>query len=95
MEKLEFEWDEGNHLKSVNKHGVSNSEAESVFYDDKKLIYLDVKHSEAEKRYICISKSCFDRLLYVVFTRRKEKFRIISSRLANKKNKNQYDTQTI
>ncbi len=95
MEELKFEWDEGNKNKSVNKHGIANNEAESVFYDKKRIINLDLKHSKAEKRYTVIGNSFLNRILFVVFTFRNGKIRIISSRLANKKNRREYDTKTI
>ncbi|MCO5232842.1 MAG: BrnT family toxin [Chitinophagales bacterium] len=43
MERIKFEWDDGNKHKSVNKHGVSNAEAESVFYDEELYMKEDKK----------------------------------------------------
>ena len=40
-----FEWDEGNSRKSVDTHGVSQSEAEQVFLDPRLLILLDDRHA--------------------------------------------------
>jgi uncharacterized DUF497 family protein len=33
-----FQWDEGNGRKNVDKHGVSQSEAEQVFFNEPLLI---------------------------------------------------------
>ncbi len=90
MKELKFEWDKGNEHKSVLKHGISNDEAESVFYDSNLVIYSDIKHSIVEKRYICVGKSFLDRILISVFTMRGSKIRIISTRVANKKFRNEY-----
>ncbi len=40
-----FEWDEGNSRKSVEKHDVSQAEAEQVFFNEPLLIVEDVSHS--------------------------------------------------
>ena len=45
---MKFEWDRGNITKSLIKHGISNTEAESSFKDEYKLISDDVKHSVRE-----------------------------------------------
>jgi uncharacterized DUF497 family protein len=88
-----FQWDRGNLQKNLLKHGITNEEAESVFDDELRIITSDLKHSEEEIRYICVGKSKFDRVLYVAFTIRKKKYRIISCRPANKKNRQTYEEQ--
>lgn len=80
----EFEWDKGNSGKN-QKHGVSDSESEEVFFDERKKILKDVLHSKTEKRFILFGKTRRGRLLFVVFTIRGKKIRIISARKANKK----------
>ncbi|MBK9329062.1 MAG: BrnT family toxin [Sphingobacteriales bacterium] len=95
MKKIKFQWDIGNKFKSVIKHGITNIEAESMFYDENLVIFSDEKHSNTEIRYICIGKSIFDRILFSSFTFRNSKIRVIGTRPANKKNKaNYYDYQT-
>lgn len=81
---FEFEWDKGNIGKN-KKHRVSEQEAEQAFFDDRKVIYKDVLHSKLEKRMIVLGKTKNDRLLYIVFTTRNSKIRIISARNINKK----------
>ena len=80
----EFEWDKGNSNKNV-KHKVEDKETEEVFFDDRKVIYKDILHSNKEKRYILLGKTKVKRLLFIVFTQRKNKIRIISARNINKK----------
>ena len=47
MGKISFEWDEGNKLKSLIKHQVTNKEAESCFYSFENLVYIsDVQKME-------------------------------------------------
>lgn len=80
-----FEWDKGNIDKNYIKHGITPNEAEEVFLDDDVAIERDIKHQEVEKRYIAIGKISSDKTLFVIFTGRKSKIRIISARLANKR----------
>ncbi|MBU1000108.1 BrnT family toxin [Patescibacteria group bacterium] len=86
-----FEWDKGNIDKNYIKHGITPNEAEEVFLDDGVAIERDIKHQEMEKRYIAIGKISSDKTLFIIFTSRKSKIRIISARLANKKERRVYE----
>lgn len=88
---MEFEWDEGNQDKNFEKHGVSGEEAESVFWDSHKVQRPDPFHSLNEKRFVLIGNSKLQRLLFIVYTIRKDKIRIISARCLNKKEKYLYE----
>lgn len=81
---VEFEWDKGNVGKN-KKHKIDDLEAEEVFFDEKKKSYKDIIHSGTEERYILIGKTKKNRLLYLVFTVRQGRVRIISARNVNKK----------
>ena len=89
--KVTFEWDRGNELKSYVKHGVSVMEAESVFQDPLRLDFADPLHSKEEKRFIALGKSNRPRLLFVAWTLRQNRVRIISVRSASKKEKRVYE----
>ena len=85
-EVLEFDWDEGNEQKNWIKHNVSAKEAEEPFFTDEQLILEDIRHStKLEARYILIGKSKQDRILFIVYTFRENKIRIISTRDADRK----------
>ena len=86
----EFDWDTGNQNKN-NKHQVDNYESEEAFFDNQKVIFKDVLHSQKEKRFILLGKTKKDRLLYIVFTIRKQKIRIISARDVNRKEVHLYE----
>ena len=92
-EPIQFEWDKGNINKSFEKHGVRNEEAEEVFTDEKALLTEDIRHSEVERRFQIIGIIKSKRLLNIVFTIRKKKIRIISARVANKKERNLYEKE--
>ncbi len=80
----EFEWDDNNEWKTLS-HDISNKEAEEAFFDNSKVLYNDVFHSHVEDRYILLGKTKQELLLYIVFTYRNTKIRIISARRINKK----------
>ena len=84
-----FEWDAGNRSKNLMKHGIRCEEIEECF-DDEPVIYRDFYHSEREERYICLGKTGKGRLLFIVFTLREEKVRVISARPANQKERSLY-----
>ena len=97
MQKLDeivgFDWDDGNSLKSAEKHLVSQSEAEQVFADSNLLIADDVKHSQTEARYHAMGRTVGGRLLHVTFTLRggRKRIRVISARDMNRKERAIYE----
>lgn len=88
---VKFEWDESNGRKNWLKHKVLIEETEDVFYDRRRLLLEDIKHSEKEKRFILIGKTDKGRMLFAVFTIRDEKIRIVSSRDTNRKEEDLYE----
>ncbi len=88
---IAFEWDHGNFDKSYQKHGVVPSEAEEVFLDENILISEDIEHSKQEERFEAIGKTVKGTILFLVFTARRDRIRIISARKANKKERRQYE----
>ena len=51
-----FDWDDGNTRKSVDKHAVSQAEAEQVFFNEPLLLSQDVKHSLEEPRFHALAQ---------------------------------------
>ena len=89
-----FEWDRWNSDKSYKKHGITQNEAEQVFLDPKQLILDDVKHSQDERRFTIIAQINNKAILFITFTVRKDKIRIISARKANTKERRLYEKKT-
>jgi len=89
-EPIEFDWDKGNVDKNFKKHRVLNEEAEEVFLNDP-LISEDKEHSKVEKRYQCLGITDKNKQLFVSFTTRNDKIRIISTRSMNKKERKTYE----
>lgn len=87
---FKFEWDKGN-IDKNKKHSTENVECEEVFSDKKKKTFSDKVHSEGEERFRIVGKTKLGKLLFVVFTKRKEKIRIVSCRIVNKKEVSLYE----
>ena len=75
-----FEWDEVNATKNWEKHDVSQSECEQVFFNKPLIVRRDSAHSETESRYYVLGETDARRLLFVVFTTREKLIRVISAR---------------
>lgn len=90
---FEFEWDKGNIGKN-KKHKVEDKESEEAFFDEGKVVLKDKIHSDKEERFIILGVTKKGRLLYIAFTKRGKKIRIISARDINKKEKHLYEETT-
>lgn len=90
-EPVEFIWDKGNSDKNWPRHRVTNQESEEVFLDEEKKTFKDKLHSGDEERFRIVGKTKEGRILFVVFTIRRNKIRIISARDINKKEVNLYE----
>ena len=89
---MEFEWDESKAVRNGEKHGISFSEATTVFGDPMELTIADPDHSTGEYRFLSIGRSSHGNLLVVSFTEREENhIRIISARRASKQEQKQYE----
>jgi len=80
-----FDWDDGNLLKNREKHGVSASECEQVFFNRPFVTSPDVGHSSYEARFYTLGKSDSGKHLFIVFTVRNNLIQIISARDMNRK----------
>lgn len=92
-EPISFQWDKGNQSKSLEKHGITNQEAEEAFFGEK-LIAPDQRHSGTEQRFGMLGKTSSGNILFIVFTLRKQHIRIISARKADKKEREIYEKST-
>jgi len=87
-----FQWDSRKAATNLRKHGVSFDEASTVFDDPRAAIFDDETHSTAEVRELIIGHSVIGRLLLVSFAQRPgEMLRMISARVATKKERQDYE----
>jgi uncharacterized protein len=88
---MEFEWDKSKAAANLQKHGVSFEEAKTVFANSLAVIFDDETHSINEQREIIIGHSQQNLLLLICFTERSNTIRIISARLATRKEREDYE----
>jgi uncharacterized DUF497 family protein len=89
-----FDWDDGNARKN-EKHGVSQSEAEQIFFDVRFLMVADASHSGNEPRYHALGATLDGRRLHVTFTLRgdRTRIRVISARDMHRKERQIYERE--
>ncbi|MBN1613501.1 MAG: BrnT family toxin [Deltaproteobacteria bacterium] len=88
---LLFEWDRKKARLNIKTQGVSFNEASTAFRDPVSQTIDDPLHSEDEDRFVLIGRSIQGRLLVIVHTDRGERIRIISTRVATKKERLRYE----
>lgn len=88
-----FDWDDGNFRKITEKHGVIQSEAEQIFFNQPLLLLDGIAHSQKEARYHALGKTDDDRKLHATFTLRAKGtlIRVISARDMNRKERAIYE----
>jgi uncharacterized protein len=89
-----FQWDAGNTGKNL-KHGVTDTEAEQVFFCENLLVARDERHSSSETRFHALGETFTGVRLHVTFTLRasSELIRVISARPMSRKEQSFYETQ--
>lgn len=87
-----FDWDSGNARKN-EKHGVSQSEAEQVFFKEPLVLLEDSGHSTHELRFHALGATEERRLLHITFTLRLDntRLRVISARDMHRKERDVYE----
>ena len=88
-----FEWDTAKAQENLGKHGVSFSEAEQAFEDFYAIEEYDDEHSTVSESRFWMVAWAGTRILFVVYTMRGEKYRIISAREAKNHERELYERQ--
>ena len=84
-----FEWDVANAQKLWDRHRVSWLEAEQALMN-RSLVVPDPEHSLRELRFVALGKTDDARPLFLVFTIRANRIRVISARDMNRKERGAY-----
>jgi uncharacterized protein len=89
---LGFNWDDGNREKN-EKHDVTKSEVEEIFFNMPLLVLEDAKHSQSEIRLHALGKTDAERHLHITFTLRANQtlIRVISARDMSRKERAIYE----
>lgn len=83
--------DKGNVAKNLEKHNATTQEAEEVFVSEPSIATKDAKHSSREQRSYGLGRTKTNRKLFVAFTIRDRKIRVISIRDMKKKGRLVYE----
>ena len=84
-----FDWDKGN-LDHIKKHDVSKEECEEAFLNKQPEVTQDETHSQTEERYRVFGQTDRNRFLFMIVTVRNNRFRVISARDQNKKERREF-----
>jgi uncharacterized protein len=88
---MKYAWDDNKAVKNLAKHGISFTEAKTIFDDPLYVDFYDLDHSDDEERYLIVGESNRGRLLIVSYTERRESIRIISAREVTKSEREIYE----
>jgi uncharacterized protein len=91
--KLKFEWHNAKAEANFSAHGVSFDLATTVFSDPFAIERFDDREDYGEKRFVMIGMAEGNVLLFVAYTEREERIRIISARRATQNEQEDYFQQ--
>jgi uncharacterized protein len=91
--KLKFEWHNAKAEANFSAHGVSFDLATTVFSDPFAVERLDDREDYGEGRFVMIGRAEGKILLFVAYTEREERIRIISARRATQNEQEDYFRQ--
>ena len=86
---MKYQWDKNKATSNLQKHGIEFADAVSVFSDELAITIPDNRFDE--ERFVTIGTDVFGRILVIVFTWRSEEIRLISARLAERRELKQYE----
>ena len=86
---MKYQWDKNKAASNLQKHGIEFADAISVFSDELAITIPDNRFDE--ERFVTIGTDVFGRILVIVFTWRSEEIRLISARLAERRERKQYE----
>lgn len=83
-----FEWDENKRKHNLEKHGIDFIDAIEIFKDTNRIEFENSKNAETRTQTIGMTQNV---VLFLVYTSRGSKKRIISVRRASKNERKAYD----
>jgi uncharacterized protein len=91
--KLKFEWDDAKAQANLRTHGVTFDLAKTVFRDPFAIERIDDREDYGEERFVMIGRAEGSILLFVAYTEREERIRIVSARRATQYEQDDYFQQ--
>jgi uncharacterized protein len=90
---LEFEWHNAKAEANLQAHGVDFDLAKTVFRDPFAVERLDDREDYGEERFVIIGAAEGNVVLFVAYTEREDRIRIISARRATQNEQDDYFRQ--
>ena len=87
---MEFEWHDAKAEANLQAHGVSFDLAKTVFKDPFAVERLDDREDYGEERFVLIGMAEGNVVLFVAYTERQGRMRIISARRATQNEQDDY-----
>ena len=75
-----FDWNEANLSKNREKHRITPWECEQAFFNMPLVVADDLAHSTVKPRHYVLGQTDAARRLFIVFTVRQRRIRVISAR---------------
>ena len=91
--KLEFEWHAAKAESNLRTHGVSFEFATTVFQDAFAIEWQDDRKDYGEERFVTIGMAEGNILLFVAYTERDNRIRVISARKVTQYEQDEYFRQ--
>jgi hypothetical protein len=88
---MRFKYDPAKAAANLRKHGVSFADAEGLLADPLAVTAED-PDAEGEQRFIAVGLGSAGELLVVVYAERDDEYRLISARLATRKERKHYES---
>jgi len=89
-ESKSFDWDQGNINKNWDRHRVHHLECEEIFFNEPVVAKVEKRGVSQEERVSALSVTNQGRFLFVVFTIRRGRIRVVPARGMNKKERKIY-----
>ena len=86
---MTFWWDDVN-IEHIARHGIELEEAEDALTDPQRLHFQAHRGPRGERRSAVLGKTESGRILFVVITKRKTSFRVVTAREASSNEKRFY-----
>jgi hypothetical protein len=85
-----FEWDPRKARANRRKHGIEFADVTAIFEDEGALTVTDDITAVDIQRFLTLGRDTLGRILFVAYTRRADRIRIISARRATRDERREY-----
>ncbi len=91
---MDYQWDPDKAASNFGRHSIDFADAVGVFEDEWALT-LKEEYVKREERFVTLGADFLGRVLVVVYTFRGEETRLISARVATRKERRVYERKRV